>query len=282
MPGESLGAYGFRLEFAWQHEPPSDLVAVGPGAPSITVTRRDRPPERDAYEVSPDRVVVASPTNSGFVAQRDPATLALELSQPFGLELLIHPILTMPVSVFCRWRGDVTLHAGAFEVDAGAWVIAGTREAGKSTMLATLAAAGCPIVTDDLVVVQDGDVLAGPDCVDLRPDAARRFPQARSIGEVGGRERWRVSTPASASRLPLRGFFVLGWGDGPEIDVSPLPARDVLSMLFSQEYIGLMGQADPLAVLELGALPAWQVRRPRDWDGAQDVVASMLAATRGG
>ena len=85
------------------------------------------------------------------------------------------------------------------------------------------------------------------------------------------------SMASSSARLPLRGFFALEWWDGPGVDVAPLPAREVLSLLFSQEYIVMMGPTDPLTVLELGTLPAWRVRRPRTNEGAQEAVASMLA-----
>ena len=275
------GAYGFRLLFPEEAERPRDLVALDDGAPAISVVRRHGTPAEDRYEVTDDRVTMASAAHSGFVAARDPASIVLQLAEAVGLDALIHPILTVPISVFARWRGDVTLHAGAFEQDGGAWIVAGRREAGKSTMLASLAAAGRPIVADDLIAVQDGTVWSGPNCVDLRPDVASRFPGARSVGTVGGRERWRISTPAGSPRLPLRGFFLLEWADTPRTELAPLSAREILALLFEQEYIQLLGYADRAAVLDLGALPAWRVTRARDWSASQDAVASMLAAAAG-
>jgi hypothetical protein len=195
------------------------------------------------------------------------------------VDALVHPILTVPISVLARWRGDTTLHAGAFLAGSVAWGIVGKREAGKSTLLATLGEAGCPIVADDLLTIDRGSAWSGPHCVDLRPDAARRFDSAREIGEVGGRMRFRLSTRPGPARAPLGGFFVLDWTEGTDVGLCPLTARERLQMLYSQEYIALLGPSDPERIIELSGLPAWRLTRPRAWEMSGVVVERLLETT---
>jgi hypothetical protein len=276
--GARQGVYGFYLDFPEETEECADLVPVAADAPTVTITRRHASPLWTQEEVSDDRVVLANRSYSGVVVERRPARIQLDQSVWVGIDGLVHPILTTPLAMLARWRGDVTIHAGAFETEAGAWGIVGRREAGKSTMLALLAARGHPIVADDLLAIQDGVVWAGPDCVDLRPETAERF-DARYLGEITGRPRFRLSTPPSRSRLPLKGVFLLDWSDDEEIDISPLSARESLGLFLAQEYIYLLGWPGEHKVLEAAAVPAWRVRRPRDWDAAQDVVDRVLEAT---
>lgn len=273
----SLGAYGFHLTFPESNVPSLDLVALDRvAAPRVEVTWRHAAPVVDVEEVGEDVVRLARRAGSGFCVSRRPPAITLDFAHRPPPESLVHPILTVPVSVLARWRGDLTLHAGAFETAAGAWGVVGEREAGKSTILALLAERGFPVVADDLLAVADGQVWAGPHCVDLRPDVAERFESARYVGEVGGRPRYRMSTPPGRPRIPLRGIFLLDWWDAPDVDLTPLDAREIISLIFRQEYIGLVGATDPVKVLDLGAVPAWRLSRPRAWAATQDAVERIL------
>ena len=156
----------------------------------------------------------------------------------------------------------------------------GEREAGKSATLATLAGRGYPIVADDLLALHGGMAWAGPSCVDLRPDTAGRFGGARYLGLVGGRHRFRLSTPPGRAQVPFRGFFVLAWQDvGSGIRIEPMTAQERLQWLYRQEYISLMGWPDPASLLPLVGLPAWRVTRPPDWGATDEVVTRMLEVT---
>ena len=210
--------------------------------------------------------------------RRDPPDVVLDLPDELSARALVHPLLAVPLSLLARWRGHVTLHAGAFEAN-GAWGILGDRTAGKSSMLAALAERGVPIVSDDLLVVDDAHALAGPRCVDLRPDVGKRFTSATSLGMVGGRPRFRLSTPPARPRTVLRGFFVLEWSDVPTPELVPIPMQERLRLLYGQEYMGVVGAADPRRVVELVGLPAWWVRRPRDWGATATVIDQLLELT---
>jgi hypothetical protein len=197
---------------------------------------------------------------------------------PFSPEALVHPVLTIPLSILAHWRGDVTLHGGAFIHADGAWGIVGEREAGKSSMLAALAERGVPIAADDLLVVDDGWVRAGPRCVDLRPDVASHLPSARDLGVVGTRPRFRLSTPPAPARSRLRGLFVLEWHEEPEPQLVPMTTQERLFVIYRQESIALLGFAEGGKVVELLELPMWRFRRRRDWRATPAAVDRLLAA----
>lgn len=274
------GAYGFRLAYPEATEPPPNLLEVEPESPLVTVTWRHATTVRDVEEVSDDRVVYGFRGRTTYLVEREPAIVHFDIPYIPPLGAFVHPLLTIGISVLARWRGDVTLHAGAFETDSGAWGFFGAREAGKSSMLAALGARGYSIVADDLLALQDGLVWAGPSCVDLRPDSAARFADAVYLGIVGGRPRWRLPTAAGSARVPLRGFFLLDWHDDPGIALEPLSTQERLQWLYRQEYIRLVGFADPAKMVQLVALPAWRLRRPRDWGATDDAVDTVVEVTR--
>ena len=268
------GAYGFTLEGVGD----ADLVPVQDGAPRVRVTvSRGTFGGTPREEVSGDRVVFAPTGESGFTVEREPPAIHLTLGDELPDGAVVHPILTVPVAALARWDGAQTLHAGAFEAAGAAWALIGERMAGKSTLLASLALRGCPVVADDLLVVDGETVRPGPACVDLRPDVARHFPRSRVLGEVGGRIRHRLSTAPGSPAPPLGGFLALGWHEGERVAVEALPTRELLALLHGHEYIGLLGPSDPARVLDLLAVPAWRVLRPRRWEATDAVCDALLA-----
>jgi hypothetical protein len=212
---------------------------------------------------------------TAFYVTAEPRCVLFDIAVEPEPDALIHPIATVPLAILARWRGHVTLHAGAFEAGGAAWALLGEREAGKSTALGMLAQLGCPVVADDLLVIDHGVVHAGPRCVDLRADAAERLGPTRDLGVFGPRRRFRLSGPPAPARLPLAGFFLLEWGDEPLVQMERLPLRERAPLLHRLEYAGLLGPTDPLKVLDLAGLPAWRVRRPRDWESTADAVQAM-------
>lgn len=283
MSPRPFGAYGFRLTCPQAGDPLPNLIAVDPASPRVEVSWRHASTVRDVEEVEADRVAYGFRGATTYYVERDPPAIRFDIPYVPSPAALVHPLLTIGVSVLARWRGDVTLHAGAFETAAGGWGVMGAREAGKSSILASIGERGLPVVADDLLTVQDGSLWSGPSCVDLRPDIVGRFASAVSMGIIGGRLRFRLATPAGGMRVPLRGFFVLEWGDDPVIRVEPLPPQERLEWLYRQEYIRLVGFPDPAKLLPLIALPAWRLTRPRDWEATDEAVERLLevAASRG-
>jgi hypothetical protein len=149
---------------------------------------------------------------------------------------LYGPIL----GLLLRLRGALAFHASAVQIGDGAIGFIGPRGAGKSTLAAALAAAGCPVVTDDVLHVRwdhgrwmvdpfaamlklwpDGARLALGDSVDLPAIAAGWDKRALVPGE-------RVT--AATTPLPLLALACLGSAtDAPAIE--PLPAATALIQL---------------------------------------------------
>jgi hypothetical protein len=246
-------------------------------APEVAFSWRVAPAEVDRREISDDRISVSLARQWAITVVRDPPTVTLELPEAIPAAAIVHPYSTVCLSVLARWRGDLTLHGGAFFHAGSAWALCGDRTAGKSTMLALLATRGIPIVADDLIVVKDRVALAGPHCVDLRLDAAERFPEARSMGVLGTRERFRLTSPPAPARAPLAGMFVLEWGEGRAPEIEPLSLKERLRALYEHQYTTLFPKPDERIVLELLDLPMWRLRRPKDWARADAATDALLA-----
>ena len=188
---------------------------------------------------------------------------------------LVHPFLARPVATLSRWLGRHTFHGGAFLVDDRAWIVVGDREAGKSTLLATLAARGHGILSDDVTVVAGGSALAGPRTIDLRPDGAERLAGAADMGLVGLRRRARVVLDPVPAAAPVAGWVVLDWS--PSITVEPLPLREH-PLVVTRSMTLLLEPVAPEALLDLAARPMVRFARPRDWAASDDAAGVLVDA----
>lgn len=189
-------------------------------------------------------------------------------------EELIHPYLAPVGAIFARWAGRESLHAGAFVVAGRAWGVLGVRQAGKSSLLAALHAAGHPIVTDDVLVVDGVCALAGPRAIDLRPGAAAGLglrAEGRAVVRKGSRDRVRL--PRVDAALPLAGWILPVWDDGVEVREVPLAER--FAPIAAQRSARLPDE-DPLGLLDLVKLPVFELRRPRDWSAVDAVVERLV------
>jgi hypothetical protein len=245
MSGVAPAAYGLRL-------------AGLQSARWLAVTGADRWPE-----VSIDRDV-------GIAGEPalDVDALVLRLRADADHRELVHPLLGRIGSQLALARGGDAMHAGAVSGAAGAWGIIGAKGAGKSTLLAALAAAGTPVVTDDVLVFANGTAMAGPRCIDLRPEADR-FGSAVDVRPNDPRR--RVSLPRIEAEHRLAGFIHLEWSDA-EPGLEPLDHRAALErLLVLRSEKGY--PVDPRKLLDLAALPTRLLRRPRSWDGVDATVA---------
>lgn len=277
----NLCAYGFRLICPQAGSPLRDLCPCEMGAPKVLFRWRVASSIIDHEHVDEQRVAYGVRGAASMLVERDPPSVLFDLTEEPIPDAVIHPLGTIPLAILARWRGDVTLHAGGFATRVGAWGLLGEREAGKSTMLAALAQHDVPLLSDDLLAILDGEVWPGPSCVDLRPDVAERFPRAQNLGIVGGRRRFRLVTPPAERRLPLRGIFVLAWHDGPGITVEEVTTEERLRLLYSAEYVALVGPADPQKILQLLHVPVWRIARPRTWEATDQAVEAILDIARG-
>jgi hypothetical protein len=271
-----LGAYGFRLVLVEPEADLPDLVPVSGAEPLVPIVCRFAAAVEDVTEVQDGLVALMSRKGLGTRVHREPRSIEIYSPVPTSAEALVHPLLTVPLAVLARWRGDVTLHGGAFVHAGAAWAILGERTAGKSSMLAVLGARGIPIAADDLLVIDDGWVRSGPSCVDLRPDMAAQLPQARDLGYVGTRPRARLATPPAPARIPLGGVFLMEWHDEPEPELLEMPTMERLQLIYGQESVGILGKVAPDKVMRLLEVPFWRFRRRRSWEDTPRAVERLL------
>lgn len=274
---EAVGAYGFRLVPGRLNQPLPDLVRAPAEWQPVAVSWAHASALHDVEEVRSDRVRLGARGKGVLTVDRVTSEMALSLPDLPTAESVVHPLSTLPLAFLAHWSGRATLHGGAFVHDGRAWVVSGAQLAGKSSLLAALGERGTPILADDLVVIDGAHVLAGPDCVDLRPDAAPRFPASRSIGVVAGRERFRLATTPSPAACPLGGICELRWDDdGTRAEVTALSVPESLSLLHAQHYAATLGPPDPLTTLALLDTPIVRFTRPRGWDGADAALDRLL------
>jgi hypothetical protein len=197
--------------------------------------------------------------------------------RPMSDHELVHPGLAPAAVVMAHWLDRPCFHAGAFLAPGGVWAVAGARESGKSSTLAWLALNNHPVVADDILVLDDsGGAYAGPRSIDLREETADRLGAGEPLGLIGTRSRWRISLPPIHAELPFRGWFFLEWGD--VLEVRRLPASECLTLLLRQRAARVT-PVSPASLLDLAALPAWEVRRPLDWNTFDEAAMLLLETT---
>jgi hypothetical protein len=265
------GAYGLRLTGI---EGVDQLLLKAPGWPTLEVVRRFGESRAREDAIGPDRALIRLLGGGEVALDRAPARATYTMPRELSAEELIHPYLAPAAAVVGRWLGRESFHAGAFATGGGAWVIVGDKGAGKSSTLAGLWQRGVPILTDDVVVMDDERVFAGPRMIDLREESARALGIRERVGAAGERERWRVPLGRVEPELPLRGWIMPAWtSEAPEL--VKIPAAERLARLARSRVIGVETER-PELLLKLAALPAWEFRRPSGWDGFTDGLERLL------
>jgi hypothetical protein len=269
-----LGAYGFRLSgvddaarlltHAERQWPELTLVAL---------VDEGEPPPHDCVSAQSAELVL----RSGGWVELDRATsrATYHLHHRPREGDLVHPFLAPVAALAARWLGRESFHGGAVVIDGGAWAILGDKEAGKSSTLAHLALSGHTVLSDDVVVLERGSVFAGPRCIDLRAEPARRFGAGEPLGVVGMRERFRLELGPAPSTVPLRGFVMLGWGD--ELTIEPVRGSERLLALVPHRALLLETNA-AADLLDLSSLPFLQLRRPRRWGSLAETTERLVDA----
>lgn len=261
MSADSLGAYGFRLrgmEAAgqWLNQAPADW-------PDLTIRQR-LGANTESTTLGSDSAEVALVDGRSISLRRTPAEACYVGESELSLAEVIHPFLAPAASVHAEWQGWIPIHAGAFYVNGGAWLLLANRVGGKSTTLAALAASGVPVLADDLVVLRGSRVMAGPRSVDLRQPGPF---DATDLGKVGERRRWRMSLPSVVPEAPVVGAISLKWSTMSE--VRPLSAADRSQAMKS----ALSMSVSPRLFLTTLAIPAYEIRRSR---GAIDQTLRLV------
>ncbi|QTE29425.1 hypothetical protein [Pengzhenrongella sicca] len=278
MP-ERLGQSAYGLTFRGLPRLEELSLAPTPATgPEVTIgVDPDRAHTPAASKLDDDGGVAELADGRVLAVDRQAAT-ATFFGPPLELDMIAHPYLSPVAIAFSRWSGREVFHAGGFVSAGRAWIVLGPRTAGKSTLLAALAARGVDVLSDDVVVTDGAVVFQGPRCIDLReaPPSSSRHP-THSLHLTRARQdtRLRMTLPDRADPVPVGGWLYLQWA--PAVAATRIAARDLLARL-AVGRIARFSPSDPATLLALAALPAWDLARPRDWSALDDVV-DLIGAT---
>jgi hypothetical protein len=205
-------------------------------------------------------------------------------------EYLLGPIL----GIALRLRGVVCLHASAVTIGERAYAFAGPAGAGKSTMAATFAGAGFPVLSDDTIALtaRDASWFVAPAYprVRLWPDALSALEIDASCveppGEAGGdRHHFDLAAGGVFARglVPLAGIYLIEFDDGlprPRIDiVSPAEGLPVLAAnTFASRVLDRDGRRREFETLAdvLATVPVRRLARAPNLAELADVRALIL------
>lgn len=200
-----------------------------------------------------------------------------------------------------RLRGRVCLHASALVVDGEAFAIIGFPGAGKSTTAGAFAAAGWPVLSDDVVPISEsgGGFKAHPGYPRLRlwPASVAALKQlARgepALSEAWGEERYHLHLAGGGfhfqpTPLPLAAVYLLSARDA-HLDVpviSSCTGTDALMALVTHSFASTLLDRDMRAhdLATLGRLaevvPVRAVRPPAGLERLSALVDAILADFR--
>jgi hypothetical protein len=271
-----LGVYGLSL--AGVPHAARLLVPAPHDWPCLRIERTLSQRELTRQFVDDDAAEFRLQGDAGTVRlERSTLTAQFSLGSPIDDEAVVHPFLALTAAIASRWLGRDAFHAGAFVVNDGAWAILGKKGAGKSSTLGYLGANGTTIVTDDVLVLESGDALGGPSCVDLRPDAATFLGVGEDLGVVGARERRRLLLPAPPDRVRLRGWVFPTWSD--TIELVPIPLSRRLPLLAANLALK-QTPTNAARFLDYATLPCWEFRRPKRFDSLDKSVGLLIDQLR--
>ena len=267
---DSVGAFGLRVE---GFDDPSLLVGVPSAWPSVAVRTVIGEGGDDAPAVIGEDEASTGIAGIGDVTlQRDPARVVVRSPFPVDSDFLVYPVLGWVAWVMACWDGLFVTHGAAFVIDGRAWVALGQSGDGKSTLMAALAQRGVAVLTEDVVVIVNGSVLAGPRRIDLRPDAPASLGLAGTRW-IRGRTRRSVSLGSVAPSTPLAGFVRLQWGE----EVSAVPIPPFFRIDAFSGFVGAL-PGTPQPMLDAVAMPMIGLVRPRSWTTIGVAVDAMLTA----
>lgn len=172
-------------------------------------------------------------------------------------------------------QGDVVLHAGGVVIGGRAVAVTAETGRGKSTLTATLHAAGHPILGDDALVVASDDaghhVRAVYPSLRLNPDSAAAFfpgEEGRPMAHYSPKRHLPIGETLDTA--PLAAIFLIS---EPTDDISArrLPPAEACMTLVANSFAldptdkeRAAGKLRKVAAL-VAAVPVWELRYPRDY-----------------
>jgi len=269
-PEARHGAYGFRLTGV---DGAGALLVPAPEAwPQIELVSQVGPPELPREEVTSEHARLVLRSGGRIEIDRQASRVVYVTPEKLRSAEMVHPYLAPAAAIVGRWLGRESFHAGAFVMDGGVWGVIGERGAGKSSTLAWLALNGYDVVCDDMLILDGDAAFVGPRSVDLRAEAAEHLGTGEPLGIVGERERWRLVLEPLEGELPMRGWIFLSWGE--RVELVQVGSAERFGRLVSQRSLRLPS-TEPEVVLQLSALPGWELRRPQRLESVRDAAREL-------
>jgi hypothetical protein len=190
-------------------------------------------------------------------------------------------------------RGACVLHASAVELSGKALAFVGLSGSGKSMLAALCCAAGCRLLTDDLLVVEKAggalSALRGTTRLRLRQSAADLVGLLAAPARVTVDERFAVPAAVAAPKVPLAAIL-LPERTTDRLDIARLaPARAAFSVIRAPRIPGwrderILGAQLRHAAELARSVPAFALRVPatnRTPDALREVLQGVLCGAAG-
>jgi len=234
---------------AWRFE-----IDAGPGRSGLPLVHQSLSAEGVVWmEIRGDgcRYALRFPELAEFVVVPDERHISCAADPAAGAAAVRHMLLDQVVPHVLAIDGSLVLHASGMAIDGEAVAFVGPSGFGKSTLVASFAVEGHPLVADDFLLLADhGDRFAAlPSYPGLRlwPDSSaaidERAAPVGAVSEGSLKRRVLAGRPATASQaLPFVAIVVLGepeagQGDGaPEVSVRRISAREGLMAIYGQAF----------------------------------------------
>ena len=266
--------------------PGPERSEVAPPALRVRCELREPPTVETRPQVFDSEHAETALIESGWLSiSRSPVpTATFRLTRELSPAELLHPWLVPAAAAASIWQGHKVLHGGVVCAGSLAVAVVGDKDGGKSSLLAWASTyPGLHVLADDLVVINNEKVYAGPRCIDLRAAALPHLPlHDRDAEQVRGGTRTRLILPPGPTAARLVGIVVLAWAD--ELSLEPVPVVDRLGTLLPHAMIGSL-PAGHGGVLDFVRFPTWRLSRPRDWakmPAAVESLRDILAAAAAG
>jgi hypothetical protein len=191
------------------------------------------------------------PELADFHLSRDTAQIDCYPQAGTPLETIEHLLLDQVFPVLLSRSGGLVAHASAVATPLGAIAFAGSSGRGKSTLAASLALQGFPLMTDDCLLLQEAEagLLATPSYPGARlwEDAIETLfeqePAVTDVAHYTAKKRLALADGQlhfCADRIPLRRIYFLAdpeqTADDTAVAITPLAARAAFMQLVAYSF----------------------------------------------
>ena len=233
------------------------------------------------------------PGLADFVISKDGRRLGAWPAPEAGTETLHHLLLDQVLPRVLAHQGRLVLHAGAVRIGQVAIAFIGETGRGKSTLTASFHAAGYPLLSDDgLVLMQgDGTTCAQPTYPSLRlwPEAVAglfaRTPDLAPMAHYSSKQRVTLTDTADNTPVSLAAIYVLApetHEDAAGISLTTVsPSEACMAIISNSFQLDVTDRPRAMNLLTVASdfaqqLPMFSLTFPRSFECLPDVREAIL------